>query len=58
MEDKPRNDMTNASGNNEKIKHRTLHLGNVEYSLQDVSFATGENEYLNERVTGERTDET
>ncbi|HWO74491.1 MAG TPA: hypothetical protein VNM69_01085 [Bacillus sp. (in: firmicutes)] len=57
MEDKPRNDI-NTSDNNEKIKHRTLHLGNVEYSLQDVSFATGENKYLNERVTGETTDET
>lgn len=38
------------------VKHRTLHLGEIEYSLQDVSFAPGENTYLNEHQEGD-TDE-
>lgn len=39
---------SDQSKGRKKYKHRTLHLGNIEYSLQDVNYATGENTYLNE----------
>ncbi|GAA0327634.1 hypothetical protein GCM10008967_17670 [Bacillus carboniphilus] len=46
-----------GSEKEEIVKHRTLHLGTVEYSLQDVSYAPGENSYLNEHSEGESENE-
>lgn len=33
-----------------EIEHKTLHPGHPEISLQNNSFAPGENDYLNENV--------